>query len=560
MEFPNEAKYLIDWSPSCGVSYIEYLENKSFASTIEFAIPEAVLPRLASIEQLGKRGFAAGDLIANGLIRLTRDIAFIRNAVQIGANDVSSVLRWHLADLAIGLPRMGQIPQPKDGALPLPAQPYEEFAHAKIEYVHGRYDHALACIARAIDGDERSIGFKPEFRFHFMLGRIRIGAWGGEIANASRDVVNPTIAETAFLDAERLLKQDTSATETEAENARFAERALMLLWAGRAAYYCGRHARATTHTREATALISPTREGLYAAAQYQLAKFLSPHNDERKEAEDALKLALERDPTLAVEAAADPDFVGKDGVLDAVLDSSIKAAKTRFVKTADEFAAGLEKAGKFAYVGVSAAQLLKEELTTLAQFHAEAAHTAETGGILDFDAAAKAVDNVKPQIADLFPTFRTRFTYDRLHKWENLLVTRAARATALYVKQCSKEFDAADDIYRKNGGYDRSGGGEKVLYGVVCLVLALYMVYAHIRLQGQTLAAAGLFFVGACWLFVLYVRRKLGLVEGVEKQRATKAALATAKAEAETKETIAAKTWLFYQRTIDALNRMRPPF
>ena len=51
MDFPKAAKFLLDWSPFCGLSYHTFLEQKNFAMVLDLAVPEAVLPHLATLEQ-----------------------------------------------------------------------------------------------------------------------------------------------------------------------------------------------------------------------------------------------------------------------------------------------------------------------------------------------------------------------------------------------------------------------------------------------------------------------------------------------------------------------------
>lgn len=555
MEFPREAKYFLDWSPSCGLSYHAFLAQKRFEPVQELLVPESLLPRLASLELLAKHGYVADDEHPrDGAYHLKWDVSEILHAVDIGAGDLATALRWGLVRLTVGLPQINDTVEREPDEAP-PIWPYEQFALARSEYQRGLFADALAAANRAISGDQQNSGFPSEFRFHYLVGRLHLGAWCGEHANSSAKIVAPRKAESAFLDAARCLK-DLGRDENASS------RGLMLLWAGRSAYVNGRIERAVSYASEAIDLVAPEQNGLAAAAHYQLAKALYTRKGigDQKAAAESLHQALTLDRRLAVEAAADPEFATRPDVLVMALESASGALREKLRKIGTDLTERLAKAKRYSYDGIALTGLLKEEYAVLARAQEDVAKLSESGGLLDLDAANQIADQAKQQCDGLFSLFRSRYAADRWHKWENLIVTRAAKEAETHLKSCREKFAAADIVYRNNGGYDRSGGSEKLLFAIVFLVLSFYMFYASIRWQSQTLPVALLFLIGAGWLTLLFARKKLGLVQGLEAMRSAKYALAVAEIDAKRKETTAAQIWVTYQKSIDTLNRTAAPF
>lgn len=560
MDFPREAKYLLDWSPSCGLMYSAFLERKHFEPVAELMVAETLLPHIASLEHLAARGFQPeAQTPENGFYRLRWSFADILRTADLSNGDIATSLRWGLVRLEIGLPHFGNPPK-RDTEAPLPSWPYEQFELACDEYKRGQYAEALASVIRAISGDRENPGYAREYRFHYLLGRLRLGAWCGEYRNISVDIVDPYKAEAAFTEAERCLK-DMRSLAPEGETLG-TEHALMLLWAGRAAYVQGRFDHAITNTQAALALIAPDRHGLLAAAHYQLARALHARRavGDSKAAAEALKHAFYLDVTLVVEAAADPEFAVNTDLLESTFANTAEEMRATLKMSERNLADGLARARRYSYDGITAIDLLKDEYTALIQTQDEMTRHSKNGGILDLDAASRIAEQMQPQCASLFPLFKSRFAADRWHTWENLAATKAAKDADIRLRHCRETFAAADGVYRRNGGYDRSGGGEKILYGVVLLVLSFYMLYADIRWQSQTAMVALLFLVGAGWLFMLYARKRLGLVPGLDAMRRARGILILATADAEQKERTAAQIWVSFQRSIDALNQKTPPF
>ena len=564
MDFPKDAKYLLDWSPASGMDYAAFLQSKKNDFELHFAVAEPIREKLGTIERLAACGYQLdGGTVPEGWRILVRDVSAIARNLGTGTSEMTSALRWGICHLAADIEGLNASSKQLVETLENPSLTwaYEQFVQARDEYNRGLYGEALKYITYAIEGDGPNAGYTTEFRFHFLLGRIRIGGWFGDYPNTASDVIDPEAAETAFLDAENY-RRHARPVQHLGGSAVDPDRAEMLLWAGRAAYILGEYDRAVDHAREAVELTIPEMRGLYPACLYQYARFLCTRGgdgDAGKSAE-ILDKVLKEDLLLAIEMAADPEFVANPEILDPVLNRAGTAFEKEYASREAECGALLGGLGVFSYDDTKASELLAEEFSALSAAHDTAAAEAAGGGILDLAAATKTLAEALPKPGALFAQYKARFANDRWEKWESLPATEAAREATDLVRRSKDAFLAAENVYRENGGFNRGGGGDKLGYAIICAILSFYLFFANLRLGSQTIAGALLFLVGAAWALVAFARVKLGLVKGYEQYRATRSALAAAQVDAERKENAAAKIWQEYQQTIDGLSRVAAPF
>lgn len=563
MEFPRQAKYLLDWSPACGLSYREFLEQKQFDTTLHFAIPADIAAAIGSAEQLEKRGFVAETSDGpEGFTVLSRNVSGIEQSVRLGASDITSSLRWAFAQAAIGLPMFSdslkQMNETLRNAGLAPA--YEQFVRARENYNNGKYYDALSSVLRAIDG----AGSNPaEFRFYYLLGRIHLGSWFSDYKNTSADIIDPAKAETAFLNAARHRKSARAVAPFQPEDDT-TERdiAHIMLWAGRAAYAKGDTEKAVAHTKKAIDALSPANEGLFPAACYQYARMLctrAKRNDDAA-ATEYLQKAIAADRNLMIEAAGDPEFFSHPPAFQNVLTAAKDEIEKRFIKLKGSLDVITKRVQTYTYDDTPAEWLLQEESAMLLRAQEAIAQENAASGILDMEAACSTISAVLPKPGFLFGIFKTRFSKDRLQKWENMPATREARDAVSYQKWCEDELKKAEDIYRQNGGFNRNGGADKFGYSVICALLAIYMFIAQAKWGGNAIILAIILLIASLSLFLLYLRVKMGLVEGYEKYRAARIQLGKAIADGVRKDAAAAKAWQDFQRVIDTLNGSSSPF
>ncbi len=565
MDFPKDAKYLLDWSPAAGMDYAAFLQAKKNDSELYFAVAEPIQAKLGTVERLAACGYQLdGGAMPEGWRILVRDVSGIARNLGAGTAEMTSALRWGLSSLAGGTVEglnasAKQIVETLEN--PSLTWAYEQFVQARDEYNRGLYGEALKYVTNAIEGDGPNAGYASEFRFHFLLGRIRLGGWFGDYPNTASDVVDPEAAETAFLDAENYRRHARSVPHV-GGGIVDPDRAEMLLWAGRAAYILGEYDRAVDHAREATELTTPAMHGFYPACLYQYARFLCTRGaaGDAGKAAEVLDQVLKEDLLLAVEAAADPEFAAKPEILDPVLARAGADYGKEYARRESECGALLGGIVGFAYDDTAASALLAEEFSALSAAHDTAAGEAAGGGILDLAAATKTFADVLPKPGALFAQYKARFANDRWEKWESLPATEAAREATDRARRCKDAFQEAEDFYRKNGGFNRGGGADKLGYAIICAILAFYLFFANFHLGSRTIAGALLFLVGAAWALVAFARVKLGLVKGYEQYHAARSALSAATVDAERKENAAAKIWQEYQQIVDGLGRVTAPF
>jgi tetratricopeptide (TPR) repeat protein len=265
---------------------------------------------------------------------------------------------------------------------------YEQFEIARDEFERQLYSESLESLRRAIDGHGSNAGYKTEYRFHFLLGTIRLGSY----RNSDPTIVKPEEAELAFVNSARY-----------AEHNHPEEAARALTSAGRAAFVQGQLARASECTRRALSL-SPR----HAPALYQLARLCCIDNDLNAGAK-ALFNAIVIDPDLSICASGEADFLSRRSMLNKV----INAATNHFVRIATgnlhKFAAAIQKFSDFNFHGVSTRQLLDEEISSLHRTREQVTQSLDTRTLLG---GVKAIELLKPPakaFSTLFEEYRKRF-------------------------------------------------------------------------------------------------------------------------------------------------------
>lgn len=569
MEFPRKAEYLLDWSAASGQSYVEFLAAKTFDPTLHFAVSADFIPQIGSSDGLARQGYQFVGVINDEFLELSRNEAALELSARQGAAETASALRWAFTQLSIGLPRINDTLKELKENLTNKAQywAYEQFDRAREEYNRGQYAQALISITHALEGASGHSGFTSEFRFHYLLGRVRLGSWFGDYKNGAANIISPQVAEKAFEDAARLRKLSVTPSAAHINEAvrqtdnGDADTGLLQLWAGRAAYIAGKNDRAINHTKDAIQSLISASPALNAAGHYQYARYLCARgsNADIPTAEDALKKAFHSAPQLIVEAAADPQILARKSVLEKILTDILAEKRKRVGQQAGDLTVTLKRLRTFSHDDTPAEWFLQEESKALQKVQAETAAVTD-GGVYDSDEAIRSMTEALPKPGYLFGLFKTRFAKDRLQKWEVLDITRAAKDAVVTLKLCEEEYKTAEAYYREHGGFKRDGGADKFGYTIISLLLSVYMFVAQAQWGGHAIILGGLLLAAALWFFTLFMRVKLGLVEGHEKFRAAQNKLNAARKDAARKDEAAAKAWGDFQRTIDQLAEMRAPF
>lgn len=271
------------------LSYRDYLQAKSFEDGLRFEIDKQTRSIIASNEELQQEGLAIvkqlGDSVARGFEQLSLDI----DSISSGIDELNSTFRWGFSEIIASLGHINDALNELILIAKTPSQIWacEQFDIARDAFRQGLYEDTLEYLNRAINGFGSNTGYKIEYRFHFLLGTVRIGSF----KNNSSEIVNLVKAESAFLAAAKYARHDLPH-----------EAGRALVAAGWAAYCQGKFTEAQEHTEQAISLYPDLAE-----AHFQLAK-IAMHCNKSTKALPYLKNAIDLDRGYAIKCAADDDF------------------------------------------------------------------------------------------------------------------------------------------------------------------------------------------------------------------------------------------------------------
>ena len=303
-----------DFSNELGITYVDYLQARQFEDSIRFGIREQTKNLIASSTQLAKEGIRKAEqtreAIDKGFTLLSRDLDALKDTLRDGIRELNSTFEWGFSEVLLSLGSLNDTLAELVRVAKTPAQTwaFEQYDIARDEFRRGLYPEALESVCRAIQGYGANPGYKSEFRFHFLLGTIRLGSF----ANNSEGIVHLAEAETAFRNASRYGQLDHPK-----------DASLALLGAGRAAYANKRIGEAQSYLESALKLDDSSE------LRFQLSKTLCAGKDWR-EASKHLSKAIALDRAYAIKAAGDADFQDWSKNLDDLLLHLRNAAKISY--------------------------------------------------------------------------------------------------------------------------------------------------------------------------------------------------------------------------------------
>jgi tetratricopeptide (TPR) repeat protein len=285
------------WGTS--LSYHDYLQAKSFVKDVTSATREAgrsismevsrqTREIIASNEALARDNLAALDRIAGELTAGGESGTSVMRGISAGISELNSTFHWGFSELIAGIGHMNDTLEElvKIAKTPVQTVAFNHFEIARDAFRQGLYTEALEELQKAIEGDHTSPGYKLEWRFHQMVGTIRLG-----FVDCDFSLIDLAQAEQAYLLAARYARTDYPH-----------EAALAFLSAGWAAYCQGKMAEALAHTEQALALNPQLGEGLFQISKVSMAL------GKVDEALPVLATAIDLDRFFALKAAGDGDF------------------------------------------------------------------------------------------------------------------------------------------------------------------------------------------------------------------------------------------------------------
>lgn len=306
-----------------GRSYLDYLQDKSFFDDISSASREAGRRVSMEISRQTREVIASNEALARENIRMmevstdriTSGLAEIDSTLNLGferlsydlqdiSSDISELnatFHWGFGELIAGIGHMNDALSEliKIAKTPVQTVASNHFEIARDAFRKGLLQEALEELHKAITGDHTSPGYKLEWRFHQMVGTIRLG-----FADCELSLVDLKHAEESFLLAARYAKTDYPEDAARA-----------FLSVGWAAYCQGKMKEALAHTEQALLLHPKLGEALFQAAKVRMAL------GEVDKALPVLAKAIELDRFFALKAAGDGDFQKHDNQLRDFLDA-----------------------------------------------------------------------------------------------------------------------------------------------------------------------------------------------------------------------------------------------
>lgn len=280
-----------------GLSYTQYLQARSFvddvkhsqnraAKAVKLEVSRQTRELIASQESLAKENIrcleSGFSQVAAATERGFETLSWDIQDVSRGLGELNSTFQWGFSEMINQLTRLNSAVSElvKIAKTPVQTAANEHFQIARDAFRQGLYMEALEEGAKAIDA------YKLEWRFHSLIGTIRLGNVSGGF-----ELIDLHKAEESFLLAARYAKAD------------YAEDAGRAYLAASWAAYCqGKMGPALSHVEEALKLHPRLAEAMFQAGKIYMAL---------GEPDSALNLlggAISIDKGYALKAAGDGDF------------------------------------------------------------------------------------------------------------------------------------------------------------------------------------------------------------------------------------------------------------
>ena len=247
------------WDPRVE-SYRTYLSRKDYLGEITGSMGRASEEIRRGIDDQTASILGSNDRMAE---LISSDLSALRGEISAGLSELSASFNWGFSQMLLAMGGMTATIQELVKIAKTPAQTaaFEHFENARENYRKGLLEECIEELDKAISGDHVSSGYKTEWRFHQLLGIVRLGRFG----QAVPEVMDEARAEEAFLLAARYSRADEPR-----------EAAKALMSAGFAAYAQSpgqpeKLKEALAHTEAALALDSGLSEAVFQASKLHMA-------------------------------------------------------------------------------------------------------------------------------------------------------------------------------------------------------------------------------------------------------------------------------------------------
>lgn len=303
---------------------LSYSENVLLTSVdnVKYSVNSSTQQLIATKEQLQDLHVAV-EQNTRAVEEMSEDICLELRSVSSQIDTTNKILYWGLSNIVDSLKDMERTLQ---GVLTAvedtdKAWAYAQYRHCLENYRKGLQKEAIERISYAINGlGEAHLGYKEDYRFHFLLGSLYLGR---NIPKPDKDLFDPKKAEDAFIASARYAEHDAQH-----------EAAYAYLNAGLSALAQGNTERALVHVESSISLNKSLAE-----AYFQQSKILCRLGKVKLAFDGPLQKAIAYHPMYAEKAAGDEDIKKHKRELDAV----IIEQKEHFKHAAGSFDAELKK-------------------------------------------------------------------------------------------------------------------------------------------------------------------------------------------------------------------------
>lgn len=274
-------------------SYLDYIQMKSFVGDIvsggrdvrklvTLELSKEIREIISSNETLANKNIKTIEDTTEKLSYKLEEISSGISALNLEVSELNSTFHWGFSQLLSNIGRMNDSLSDLIDIAKTPAQTaaYEQYEIARDAFRRSLYEECIESLENAIRT------YKLEWRFHHLMGTLRIG-----FAGCETKLIDLAIAEDSFLLAARYAKVDFHK-----------DAARSYLSAGWAAYCQGKFPEALEHTEHAIAFDQNLGEALFQAAKINIAQ------GKIDIALPFLSKAIDNDGFFAIKAASDGDF------------------------------------------------------------------------------------------------------------------------------------------------------------------------------------------------------------------------------------------------------------
>jgi tetratricopeptide (TPR) repeat protein len=296
--------------------YRSYLQNREYIARYEEIIDQNTSRLVEVISDASRQADSRHTSLHDQMTSLEKQLASGFEAVAETLSNMKATFEWGFSEVLVQLGKTNATLEELLKVAKTPSQTwaFEQYDIARNALKRGLHREALKYGTMAIEGDAHHSGYELDYRFHYLVGTIRLGS----PLNINEELIDPSLAEKALLAAARY-----------AEASMTHEKVNALMGAAWAAYLQGRRKAALDHARNAQFFASENHSVLYYLAKYMSGECTS------WERYDYLRKLIRTDVAWLEKALGDRDFLN-DPLWPLFLNGEVGQTKAALLKKLDD--------------------------------------------------------------------------------------------------------------------------------------------------------------------------------------------------------------------------------